>query len=189
MSELADHEVTELLEAWNLGEEAALAKLVPLVYKELRRLAHSYMLRERRDHTLDTTALINEAYLRLPHAQRVQWQDRNHFLAITARLMRRVLVDFARARKAEKRGGDAERIPVTDDLMGREGRSVDLVSLDHILRDLSNIDERKSRVVELRFFGGLGVRQTAAVLGISPATVMRDWDFAKAWILRKMASS
>jgi RNA polymerase sigma factor (TIGR02999 family) len=147
------------------------------------------MLRERQDHTLETTALINEAYLRLLHAQKVEWQNRDHFLAVSARLMRRVLVDFARARKAEKRGGNAERIPVSDDLIGREGRSVDLVSLDQILNDLSKIDERKSRVVELRFFGGLGVRQTAAVLGISPATVMRDWDFAKAWILRQMEGS
>jgi RNA polymerase sigma factor (TIGR02999 family) len=186
MPELSGDEITQLLADWNLGDEEALPKLVPLVYRELHRIAHSYMRGERAEHTLETTALINEAYLRLSSLNQMRWEDRNHFYAVSARLMRRILVDSARARRTDKRGGEVDRIPINEDLMGHHDREVDLIALDQALKSLSELDDRKARMVELRFFGGLGVRQTAEVLQISPATVMRDWDFAKAWIYQQL---
>src|SRR6266508_1121476 len=165
--------VTDWLIAWSDGDEAALDQLIPLVHEELRRLAKGYMRRERGQRaarTLQTTALVNEAYLRLIDARRVQWQNRAHFFAIAARLMRRILVDYARAQNYAKRGG-----------------GLDQVSLDDALEALSRVDERKGRVVELRFFGGLSVEETAEVLKVSPDTVMRDWRLAKAWLLRELS--
>jgi RNA polymerase sigma factor (TIGR02999 family) len=189
MPELSSQEITLLLRDWNLGDEEALPKLVPLVYKELHRMAHFYMRGERPAHTLQTTALINEAYLRLSNLNQMNWEDRNHFFAVSARLMRRILVDSARARKSGKRGGEVDRIPINEDLLARKEADLDLIALDQALKTLSELDERKSKVVELRFFGGFGVRQTAEILQISPATVMRDWDFAKAWIFHELQTS
>jgi RNA polymerase sigma factor (TIGR02999 family) len=189
MPELSSQEITLLLRDWNLGDEEALPKLVPLIYNELHRMAHFYMRGERVEHTLQTTALINEAYLRLSNLNQMNWQDRNHFFAVSARLMRRILVDSARARKAGKRGGEVDHIPINEDLVALKERDLDLIALDLALKTLSELDERKSKVVELRFFGGLGVRQTAEILQISVATAMRDWDFAKAWIFSELKTS
>jgi RNA polymerase sigma factor (TIGR02999 family) len=178
--------VTELLRAWSDGEDAALDRLVPLVEAELRRLARGYMSRERPGHTLQATALVNEALLRLTDARHLRWQDRTHFLGIAARLMRRVLVDYARARGYRKRGGDAQRVTLTDALVVSPGPDLDLVALDHALNALAAVDERKSRVVDLRFFGGLTFEETADVLHVSPDTVKRDWRLAKLWLLREL---
>jgi RNA polymerase sigma factor (TIGR02999 family) len=177
--------VTGLLIAWRGGNEAALEELVPLVHDELRRIARGCMRGERAGHTMQATALVNEAYLRLLGAQKVDWQDRIHFLAVSARLMRRVLVDMARAKKYQKRGGGAEAVTLDEALVVVEpGR--DLVALDEALDGLAKMDERKARVVEMRFFGGLTVEETAAALSVSPDTVMRDWRLAKAWLLREL---
>ena len=178
--------VTELLQAWSDGDEGALERLVPLVEAELRRLARGYMGRDRRGHTLQVTALVNEAFLRLTDARRLRWQDRAHFLGISARLMRRVLVDHARARGYQKRGGGAQRVTLTDALVASPGPDVDLVALDRALEALAAVDTRKSRVIELRFFGGLSVEETADVLHVSPDTVKRDWRLAKLWLLREL---
>ena len=186
MNDLSDQDVTELLQAWNLGDEAALHRLVPVVYGELHRLASAYMARERPGHTLQTTALINEAYLRLADCQEIEWQDRNHFYAVSASMMRRILVDWARARQADKRGGGLQRVPLDDALLGSPDRNLDFVALDEALQALARIDERKSKVVELRFFGGLGVKETARALKVSPATVVRDWEFSKVWMLAEL---
>ncbi|MCG3163841.1 MAG: hypothetical protein JMDDDDMK_05293 [Acidobacteria bacterium] len=180
------HEVTELLLAWNRGDEVALEKLIPLVHDELRRLAHRYMGGERPGHTLQTTALVNEAYLRLIDSSRVQWQNRAHFFALSAQLMRRVLVDFARARNYQKRGGDAVQVSLNEAVAGSTERGANLVALDDALTALAETDERASRVVELRFFGGLSIDETAEALKISPKTVKRDWEWAKAWLLREL---
>ena len=180
-------EVTELLLAWNSGDEAALEKLLPLVYDELHRLAHRYLGGERPGHLLQTTALVNEAYLRLVDSSRVQWQNRAHFFAVSAQLMRRVLVDFARARNYQKRGGAAVQVSLDETLVGSTERSADLVVLDDALNALAQTDERASRVVELRFFGGLSIEETAEALKISPETVKRDWQWAKAWLLREIS--
>jgi RNA polymerase sigma factor (TIGR02999 family) len=180
-------EVTELLLAWNSGDELALEKLMPLVYDELHRLAHRYLGGERQGHLLQTTALVNEAYLRLVDSSRVQWQNRAHFFAVSAQLMRRVLVDFARARNYQKRGGAAVQISLDEVLIGSTERSADLVALDDALTALAQTDERASRVVELRFFGGLSIEETAEALKISPETVKRDWQWAKAWLLREIS--
>ncbi|HEU4522718.1 MAG TPA: sigma-70 family RNA polymerase sigma factor [Thermoanaerobaculia bacterium] len=182
----APHDITELLLAWNGGDGDALARLIPLVEGELRRLAHSYMARERSGHTLQTTALLNEAYLRLVDSNRVRWQNRAHFFAVSAQLMRRILVDFARARLRDKRGGDLVHVSLDDAPAILHQRDPDLVALDDALKTLAAFDERKSRVVELRFFGGLSVEETAEVLNVSPVTVMRDWGMAKAWLLREL---
>jgi RNA polymerase sigma factor (TIGR02999 family) len=178
--------VTALLVAWGAGDGRALERLVPLVEAELHRIARRCMRGERREHSLQATALVNEAYLRLVDAQRVRWQDRSHFLAMSARLMRRVLVDHARARGYQKRGGDAVRVTLVEGLGGSDERPHDLVALDEALEALAAFDERKSRVVELRFFGGLTHEETAQELGISIATVLRDWKLAKAWLLREL---
>jgi RNA polymerase sigma-70 factor (ECF subfamily) len=178
--------VTELLRAWGNGDDGALAQLTPLVEAELRRLARQYMARERRGHTLQTTALVNELFLRLTGARRVEWQDRAHFLGISARLMRRVLVDHARARGYRKRGGDARRVTLDDTLVTTLPPALDVVALDRALDALAAVDVRKSRVVELRFFGGLSVEETAEVLKVSGDTVKRDWRLAKLWLLREL---
>jgi RNA polymerase sigma-70 factor (ECF subfamily) len=180
--------VTRLLQAWRAGDEAALARLTPLVHQELQRIARRCMRGERADHSLQATALVHEAYLRLVGAQRVNWQNRAHFLAMAARLMRRILVDIARARQYQKRGGDPLRVSFDDALQTSE-KSRDLVALDEALDALAKLNERKSRVVELRFFGGLSVAETAAVLDVSPQTVMRDWKLARAWLRRELGGA
>jgi len=178
--------ITELLRAWSAGDAHALDDLVPLVEVQLRRLARRYMARERRGHTLQTTALINEAFLRLTGAQGLRWQDRAHFLGISARLMRRVLVDHARARGYYKRGGGAHRVSLDAELLMASEPTLDLVALDRALETLATVDARKSQVIDLRFFGGLTVEETAEVLHISTDTVKRDWRLAKLWLLREL---
>jgi RNA polymerase sigma factor (TIGR02999 family) len=182
-------DVTRLLRRWRDGDDEALHALVPVVETELRRLARGYMRRERRDHTLQTTALVNEAFIRIAGARDLDWQDRAHFFAISARLMRQILVDHARARIAGKRGG-AQDLVALDESAGRvHPRSVDLLALDEALGRLEAIDPRKVRVVELRFFGGLTTAETAAALNVSDDTVKRDFRFAKLWLLRELAAS
>lgn len=180
------HDVTGLLVAWGKGDEAALDQLVPLVHDELRRIARRHMGRERQGHSLQPTALVNEAYLRLIDVRQVNWRNRAHFLAMSARLMRRVLVDHARSKQYQKRGGGAARVTLDEELMGAGEPGQDLVALDDALEALAHFDERKGRVIELRFFGGLSVEETASVLKVSADTVMRDWKIAKAWLLREM---
>jgi RNA polymerase sigma factor (TIGR02999 family) len=179
-------DVTQLLLAWSGGDQEALGRLIPLVEDELRRLAHAYMAGERPGHTLQTTALLNEAYLRLVDSQRVRWQNRAHFFAVSAQLMRRVLVDFARARRREKRGGDRVQVSLDEALDVSQRRDPDLIALDDALQALAAFDERKSKVVELRFFGGLSVEETAEALGVAPITVLRDWKMAKVWLYREL---
>jgi RNA polymerase sigma-70 factor, ECF subfamily len=178
--------VTELLRAWGDGSEEALNALLPLVEAELRRLARRYMARERRGHTLQTTALVNEAFLRLTDARKVRWQDRAHFLGISARLMRRVLVDHARSRGYQKRGGGAHKVTLTDALAISPEPALDLIALDRALEGLAAVDARKARVVELRYFGGLSVEETAEVLHMSADTIKRDWRLAKLWLLHEL---
>jgi len=187
MAEDADDDVTGLLTAWNAGNKDALDKLVPLVYRELRRTAHFYMARERSGHTLQTTALINEVYVRLVDFQGMNWENRNHFFGICANLMRRVLTDFARSRRFIKRGGNAIHVAFDETLFGGHERAAGIVALDDALNALAVMDERKSRVVELRFFGGLSVEETAQILNVSVETVMRDWKLAKVWLLRELS--
>jgi RNA polymerase sigma factor (TIGR02999 family) len=184
-------EFTQLLLAWSNGEEEALEKLVPLklvpvVYQELRRMASRYMSGERPNHTLQTTALVHEAYLRLLDSRQVRWQNRGHFFAVSAQLMRRILVDFARSRRTQKRGAGADRVTLDEAVHGGAERDRDLVALDDALETLSTVDDRKAKVVELRFFGGLSVEETGDALGISADTVMRDWKLAKAWLFREL---
>ena len=181
-------EVTQLLLAWNDGDEGALKKLVPLVYNELRRLAQRRMRLERPDHTLQTSALINEAYLRLADVRNVRWQNRAHFFALCARLMRRILVDYARTRHYAKRGGGAQPISLDESLPVAPERSPDLVAVDAALHALAEVDARKAQVVELRFFGGLTAEETAEVLKVSVETVRRDWKLAKVWLLRELSA-
>jgi RNA polymerase sigma factor (TIGR02999 family) len=178
--------VTALLVSWGAGDESALSQLIPLVHGELRRLARRLMRGERDGHTLQTTALVNEAYMRLVDLSRVRWQDRAHFFAISARLMRRILVDHARSRKYIKRGGGTRQIAFDEALVVPHERGADLVALDDALEALAAVDPRKSQVVELRYFGGLSVEETAESLGVSAETVMRDWRLAKAWLLREL---
>ena len=182
----ASSQVTVLLRAWSDGNEAALEQLLPLVEAELRRLARIYMARERRGHTLQATALVNEAFVRLVDAKGLRWQDRSHFLGISARLMRRVLVDHARARGYQKRGGGAQRVTFTDALAIAQEPALDLLDLDRALEALAAVDARKAKVVELRFFGGLSVEETADVLHVSNDTIKRDWRLAKLWLLREL---
>jgi RNA polymerase sigma-70 factor (ECF subfamily) len=178
--------VTELLRAWSDGDERALEQLLPLVEAELRRLARGYMARERRGHTLQVTALVNEAFLRLTDARKLQWEDRAHFLGISARLMRRVLVDHARARGYQKRGGGAQKVELDEAMVVAAETTVDVLALDRALDALASVDARKSRVIELRFFGGLSVEETADVLHVSADTVKRDWRLAKLWLLAEL---
>ena len=179
-------DITQLLLAWREGEAAALEKLVPVIYKELHRMAHRYMRGERPDHTLQTTALVNEAYLRLVDSSKVHWQNRAHFFAISAQAMRRVLVDMARARRFLKRGGEVEKVSLDEALAVSQVPGADLVALDDALKTLAEMDPRKSQVVELRFFGGLSTEETAEVLSVSTDIVLRDWKLAKVWLVREM---
>jgi RNA polymerase sigma factor (TIGR02999 family) len=182
----SSHDITQLLRAWRDGDEHALERLTPVVYDELRKAAKRHMARERDGHTLQTTALINEVYLRLVNLDHVSWQDRSHFFAICARLMRRILTDYARSRSYLKRGGDARRVTLDEALMVSADPPLDLVTLEKALTRLEAVDSRKSSVVELRFFGGLSLKETAEALKISTDTVTRDWNLAKAWLLREM---
>lgn len=187
MTDVPPHDVTQLLRAWSEGDEQALGILIPLVHKELHRLARHYMAGESPGHTLQTTALVNEAYLRLVDVKKVSWQNRAHFFGVSANLMRRILVDLARSRHSLKRGGDANTLSLEEALIVSPERGEDVVALDDTLKVLASIDPRRSRVVELRFFGGLGVEETAEVLKVSPETVMHDWKLAKAWLLRELS--
>jgi RNA polymerase sigma factor (TIGR02999 family) len=180
------HEITQLLQAWSAGDPQALDALTPLVYQELHRAAQRYMALERPNHTLQATALIDEVYVRLVDCDRVSWQDRNHFFAVCARLMRRILTDLARSRHYLKRGGDARQVTFDENLCVTAEPAAELVALDLALNGLAAVDKRKSDVVELRFFGGLSVNETADVLGVSGETVKRDWRLAKLWLLREM---
>ena len=178
--------ITTLLVAWGQGDETALQQLIPLVHRELHQIARRCLKGERAGHTLQPTALVNEAYLRLVDVRRMSWQDRTHFFAMSARLMRRVLVDFARSRKYQKRGGGGMKVSLDEANEVSIERGQDLVALDDALTALSVIDERKARVIEMRFFGGLTVEETAAVLGVSRDTVLRDWRLARAWLMREL---
>jgi RNA polymerase sigma factor (TIGR02999 family) len=178
--------VTELLVRWRGGDREALEELMPLVYDELRRLAHHYLRRERADHTLQSTALVHEAYLRLAGQNAPQWQNRAHFFGIAAHIMRQILVEYARGRNADKRGGSALTLTLDEAVAISQGTDVDVVALDKALSELSDLDAQQGRIVELRFFAGLTIEDTSEVLGISPATVKRDWVTARAWLFRAM---
>jgi RNA polymerase sigma factor (TIGR02999 family) len=180
-------EITRLLQAWRGGDQAALERLSPLVYGELRKIAHGYMRNEREGATLQATALVHEAYLRLVDANTVDWHDRVHFYAVSAQLMRRILVDAARARVRAKRGGQAPKLNLEEIPDLSAGRSAELVAVDDALNDLAKLDPRKASVIELRFFGGLSVEETAEVLKISPQSVMRDWRLARSWLMRELS--
>jgi RNA polymerase sigma factor (TIGR02999 family) len=186
MSPSSDSGPTELLRAWSQGDGSALDRLVPLLYEELHRLARRHMLQERPDHTLQATSLVNEAYLRLIDVNRVEWRDRAHFLAVAAQMMRRILVDAARSRQRQKRGGGAVHVSFDDVQELPDSKEHDVVALSDALSGLATFDARMSQVVELRFFGGLTVDEAAHVLNVSPETVMRDWKTAKAWLLREV---
>ena len=181
-------DVTRLLVAWTEGDQDALEKLTPLVYKELYRLARAYMIREGAGHTLQATALVNEAYLQLIEAGPVRLRDRAHFFALSAKLVRRILVDFARSRRAKKRGGAKQAVTLDESVIVAPQKGADLIALDEALEKFAAIDPRKSRIVELRFFGGLSVDETAEVLKIAPSTVHRDFDLAKIWLLHELES-
>ena len=187
MSGPSTHEITQLLQAWGNGDEQALEKFTPLVYGELHRAAHRYMARQAPDHTLQTTALFNEVYLRLVDVRELTWQNRAHFLAVCAKLMRRILIDFARSRRAWKRGGAAQTVSLDEGLIISEEPRTDLLALDDALNHLGTLDLRKSQVVELRFFGGLTVDETSEVLKDSPDTVVRDWRLAKDRLVRELS--
>ena len=189
MDEPGAHELTELLLAWGNGDEEALARIAPLVHVELYRLAKRYMSRERPDHLLQTSALINEAYVRLIDWKAVRWQNRAHFFGVAAQMMRRILVDFARKRPKADKDVDALNISLDEAMTVTTDKDADLLALDEALKSLAGIDERKSQIVELRFFGGLSVEETAEVMKIAPITVMREWNKAKSWLYRELASS
>jgi len=180
-------EVTQLLLAWRGGEEKALHQLLPLVQGELRKLAHAYMRREEHDHLLQTTALLNEAYLRLVDAAKVNWENRAHFYGICARMMRQILVEYARAEQAQKRGAGQIPLNLEEAYMAGPESDRNLLALDDALKDLEKFDERKARIVELRFFGGLSVEETATVVGVAPITVMREWEKARAWLYQAVS--
>ena len=186
MMTLSPDNLTDLLREWRDGDKAALDKLTPLVYDELRRIAHRYVRRERNGHTLQTTALVNEAYMRLAGERKIEWENRAHFFAVTARVMRHILTDYARRRSYAKRGGEARQVPLAEAYVMSEERAAELVILDEALAELAKLDPRKSRVVELRYFGGLSLEETAEVLEVSLMTVRRDWRAAKAWLFRSM---
>ena len=181
--------ITRLLVEWRDGDMTALDRLVPLVYREMRRLAGYYMRRQRADHTLQTSALINEAYLRLIDHKNMRWENRAHFYAVAAQAMRRILVDHARSRGYQKRGGGAVKVSFDEAVIGAEERAAELIALDDAMKDLAAIDPRKSQIVELRYFGGLSVDETAEVVGVSSVTVMREWRSAKGWLLRAISKS
>ena len=186
MTAAVSSEITGLLVDWSNGDQAALHKLLPLVEQELHRLAHNYMRRENPDHTLQTTALVNEAYLKLIDQKKTQWQNRAHFFAIAAQIMRRILLNYARDQHRVKRGGKAKQVSLSQASLVPLEKTAELIALDEALCRLADIDERKSQVVELKYFGGLSVEEIAEVLKVSPVTVMRDWKFARAWLLREM---
>ena len=188
MTGRSPHEVTRLLQNWGRGDQAALDELIPLVYDELHRLAHIYMVRERPGHTLQSSALVNEAYLRLVDARNIEWHDRAHFFAISANVMRRILVEFGRARGTGKRGGKIGKVEFDEGRVPSPDQGADLIALDDALNALAEVDPREAKVVELRFFGGLSEEETAEALGTSLRTVQRDWALAKAWLLREMKS-
>lgn len=182
----SQQDVTKLLIAWGNGDQNARDELMPLVYDELHRLAHQYMARERQSHTLQTSGLVNEAFLRLVDQRDVHWQNRAHFFGIAARMMRRILVDYARNRRYAKRGGSARQVSLDEALIVSEERTAEVVALDEALERLSEVDLRKSQIVELRFFSGLSIEESAEILNVSTGTVMRDWTLAKAWLRREM---
>ena len=186
---IAQHQVTRLLQEWNEGDETALEQLMPLVHDELHRLAHQHLRREAPGHILQTSALINEAYLRLVDQPEIRWENRNHFFGIATRLMRRILVDDARKRNAAKRGGSLIQVPLDDATSVADEQSANVAALDDALQRLETIDARQGQIVELRFFGGLSIEETANVLQVSPGTVMRDWTFARAWLRNEMTST
>jgi RNA polymerase sigma factor (TIGR02999 family) len=188
MTTPSPHEINQLLLDWSNGNQGALDKLIPLVDRELHRLAHYYMRRENPGHTLQTTALVNEAYLRLVDQRHTHWKNRAHFIALAGQLMRRILVDHARGRQFAKRGGGAQRISFDEAMVISKERGADLIALDQALKRLAAIDLRKSKVVEARFFGGLSVEETAEALHISPVTVMREWNMAKAWLYSSLSN-
>jgi RNA polymerase sigma-70 factor (ECF subfamily) len=181
-------DVTTLLRAWGEGDEQALHELMPLVERELNRIARACLAGDRGNRSVSATALVNEAFVRLVHIERIDWQNRAHFLSVGARLMRRVLVDLARARRSDKRGGDAVRVSLDDAMVAGSQPDADVIRLDDALDALTRLDPRKGRVIELRFFGGLSAEETAAVLDVSTKTVIRDWTFAKAWLQREMTT-
>jgi len=185
----SSHDVTQLLKAWTTGDEQALEKLTPLVYEQLHRVAQRCMAGERPGHTLQTTALVNEVYLQLVDCKQILWQDRAHFFAVSAQLMRRILIDFARSRGYQKRGGAAPHISLDEAPSVCDESNTNLVALDDALKALAAVDERKSKVVELRFFGGLSIEETAEVLRVSVETVGRDWRLAKVWLLRELSEA
>jgi RNA polymerase sigma-70 factor (ECF subfamily) len=187
VSSITSVKITQLLKAWAGGDAGALEQLTPAVHGELRRMARNYMRRERQGHTLQATALVNEAYLRLVDIESVNWQDRAHFFAVSAQMMRRILVNAAHARGTEKRGGALPRVNLDDVPVMSAGKAGEFVALDDALNELAKFDPRKAQVIEFRFFGGLSVDETAEVLKISPQTVMRDWKLAKAWMLRELS--
>ena len=181
------HEISQLLRSWSDGNGQALDELLPLVYDELHRQAHRYLRREREGHTLQTTALIHEAYLNLIKQNRIQFQNREHFFAISANLMRRILVDFANARHRKKRGGKDEDVELNDSIMiATQTKDLDLLALDDALTRLAKMDEQQARIVELRYFGGLTIEETSEVMGIAPATIKRDWKLTKAWLFHEL---
>ena len=180
--------ITEMLVAWSNGDESSVNRLLPMVETELRRIAHNYMRRENPGHTLQTTALVNEAYLKLVDQTRVSWQNRAHFFALSATIMRRILLNHARDRLAEKRGGSAERVEFEDNIILTKEKSAELVALDEALEKIAKFDKTKSQIVELRYFGGLTLEETAETLGIATATVSVNWRLAKAWLKREMSS-
>jgi RNA polymerase sigma factor (TIGR02999 family) len=183
----AEEDITQLLLKWNNGDPQALNQLMPLVYAELRRLASIYLHRERPGHTLQPTALVHEAYFRLIDQRRVQWRNRAHFLGVAAQLLRRILVDYARARQTAKRGAGEVTLLLNDEIVAGAEQNLDLVALDEALGDLEQLDPQQSRIVELRFFAGVSIEETAESLGVSPATVKRDWAVARAWLFRRLA--
>jgi RNA polymerase sigma-70 factor, ECF subfamily len=183
------HEITQLLAEWSEGNQAVLDRLYPLVYDELRRLAHRYLRRERKGHTLQTTALINEAYLRLVDQKHVHWENRSHFFGISAQIMRRILIDHARRHKYAKRGGGAPKISLEEAAVVAKERAQELLQLDEALNTLAKMDARRSQVVELRFFGGLSNEEIGKLLNISPNTVIRDWNLARAWLYKELSGS
>ncbi len=184
-----EHEITQLLVAWREGNQAALDELYPLVYDELHRLARRYMSRERKGHTLQTTALINEAYVRLVDQRNVQWANRSHFFAISAQIMRRILIDHARRHSYAKRGGGARQVSLDETATMAQGDFSEFLRLDEALKSLAQLDPRRSQVVELRYFGGLNNEEIAGVLNISENTVIRDWNMARAWLYRQLSGS
>ena len=185
----SSNDITELLLAWRHGDKGAFDDLMTIVYEELQRLARRQLAKERADHTLQTAALVNETYLKLVDQKRVQWKDRSHFFALASKLMRRILIDYARSRQYAKRGGGAPKVALDEVVIVSPERAAEMIALDDALTALANHDERKSRIVELRFFGGLSIEETAEVLGVSPGTVMKDWTLAKAWLQREMDRS